>query len=68
MALLTPLNVNCHASDGRKVRAAPGSTAAISAPRGGAFALFLLLAVEVEEEVWRARSLGLSDLPLLDSW
>lgn len=24
MALLTPLNVNCHASDGRKVRALPG--------------------------------------------
>lgn len=34
MALLTPLNVNCHASDGRKVRAFTASTAVISAPQG----------------------------------
>lgn len=33
MALLTPLNVNCHASDGRKVRARPDSAAVISAPQ-----------------------------------
>lgn len=33
MALLTPLNVNCHASDGRKVRAVTSSSLAFSAPR-----------------------------------
>ena len=33
MALLTPLNVNCHASDGRKVRPLTASAAALSAPQ-----------------------------------
>lgn len=31
MALLTPLNVNCHASDGRKVRAVRAPAAVVSA-------------------------------------
>lgn len=34
MALLTPLNVNCHASDGRKVRAARDA-AAVGCTSGG---------------------------------
>lgn len=38
MALLTPLNVNCHASDGRKVRAVTSSSLELSAPQENHYA------------------------------